>query len=68
MPETGTFLSRDPVESEPPYQYVGGTLSVLLIQVVYAHPVYLSVEVLMEDRLISTIDMAIGEIQFLYQA
>jgi|GEM_PF-4511120 len=24
MPETGTFLSRDPVESEPPYQYVRG--------------------------------------------
>ncbi len=24
MPGTGTFLSRDPVESEPPYQYVQG--------------------------------------------
>ncbi len=24
MPETGTFLSRDAVESEPPYQYVRG--------------------------------------------
>ncbi len=24
MPEMGTFLSRDAVESEPPYQYVGG--------------------------------------------
>jgi hypothetical protein len=24
MPETGTFLSVDAVESEPPYQYVGG--------------------------------------------
>ncbi|MCP4285261.1 MAG: RHS repeat-associated core domain-containing protein, partial [Gammaproteobacteria bacterium] len=24
MPETGTFLSVDPVESEPPYQYVRG--------------------------------------------
>lgn len=24
LPETGTFLSVDPVESEPPYQYVGG--------------------------------------------
>jgi hypothetical protein len=24
MPETGTFLSVDPVESEPPYVYVGG--------------------------------------------
>ena len=23
-PESGTFLSRDSVESEPPYQYVGG--------------------------------------------
>jgi hypothetical protein len=24
MPETETFLSRDPVESEPAYQYVRG--------------------------------------------
>lgn len=24
MPETGTFLSRDPIQSEPPYQYVRG--------------------------------------------
>jgi RHS repeat-associated protein len=26
MPETGTFLSVDPVESEPPYAYVGGNV------------------------------------------
>jgi hypothetical protein len=26
MPETGTFLSVDPVESEPPYQYIGGNV------------------------------------------
>ncbi len=27
--ETGTFLSRDAVESEPPYQYVGGNWEIL---------------------------------------